>query len=511
VRTTPPSLVRVGIAVAFTLSCFGLLIFLWIAFGGPVPLSATSYRITADFPEATTLAEEADVRVSGVNVGRVKGLEVAPQGNATRATIEIDPEFAPIAEDTRAILRQKTLLGEVYVELTPGSQLDNGDPAPVSLGAQGGATDAQLPLVEQIPEDGHLDSARVEDATQIDEIFNALDEETRARFQRWQAGAGVAIRGRGLDLSDALGNLGPFIDRGSDVVEILRRQRAALHGLVRDTGVVFEALTERDQELAGVITGSNATFGALAEQERALADTFQILPTFQRELRATLTRLDRFRVNAHPLVRDLIPVARDISPTLRSVRTLSPRLTGFLRGLDELIGASERGFPALRRTIDGLRPVLGALDPSLANLNPIVRYLRSDRRTVTDFLAGPPAALAGSVPTSNPEFAPGADPPSPMHMLRELSYLSAQNVSVYDQRVPQNRGNGYLQPGALNDQHAASAGIFPNFDCGPSGGERLLGDGGSPPVGPTFAPCMVAPDFPPIFGGGRAPQLFADP
>lgn len=509
-QTRPPSILRVGIAVAFALSCFGLLMFLWIAFGGPTPLAATGYRFTADFPEATTLAEEADVRVSGVNVGRVTQLELAPEGNATRVTVEIEPEFAPIAEDTRAILRQKSLLGETYVELSPGSQLDGEDPAPVSLGAQGGATDAQLEVTEQVPEGGHLESTQVEDATQIDEVFNALDEETRARFQRWQEGAAVAIRDRALDVNDALGNLGPFVDRGADVVEILRRQRGALRGLVRDTGDVFAALTERDQELAGVITGSNATFGALAEQERALADSFQVLPTFQRELRTTLTRLDEFRDNTHPLVRDLIPVARDVSPTLRSVRRLSPSLTRFFRGLDALIGASERGFPALRRTIDGLRPVLAALGPSLANLNPIVRYSKAQRSTVTDFLAGPPAALAGSVPTSNPEFAPGADPPAPMHVLRELSYLSAQNVSVYQQRVPENRGNGYLQPGALNNRQAASAGIFPNFDCRPSGGERLEGDGSLPPVGPGFAPCTVAPDFPSIFGGGQAPQLLAD-
>ena len=116
----------------------------------------------------TTLAEEADVRVSGVNVGRVTGLELAPEGNATRVEIEIEPKFAPISEDARAILRQKSLLGETYVELSPGSQLDDAESAPVSLGAQGGATDAQLDVVEEVPEGGHLASTQVEDATQID-------------------------------------------------------------------------------------------------------------------------------------------------------------------------------------------------------------------------------------------------------------------------------------------------------------------------------------------------------
>ncbi len=323
-----PSLLRILVAAGFALSCFGLLLFLWIAFGGPIPLQPTSYRFTADFPEATTLAEEADVRVSGVTVGSVKELELPPEGNATRATIEIDPEFAPIAEDVRAIVREKTLLGESYIELTPNPELEDPEAAPVSLGAQGAATDAQASRAEPIPEGGHLADGQVRDATQIDDIFNALDEQTRESFQRWQANAAIAVDGRGLDLNDSLGNLGPFIGDASEVVDVLHEQRRSLKGLVHDTGEVFAALTERDQELAGAITGSNATFGALADQERALAETFQVLPTFERELRSTLVRLDRFRDNTHPLVRDLIPVARDVTPTLRSVRRLSPRSGG---------------------------------------------------------------------------------------------------------------------------------------------------------------------------------------
>jgi phospholipid/cholesterol/gamma-HCH transport system substrate-binding protein len=506
----PPSPLQILIAVGFALSCFGLLLFLWISFGGAVPLKPVSYRFTADFPEATTLAEETDVRVSGVTVGHVKELELPPRGNATRATIEIEPRFAPIASDATAILRQKTLLGETYVEITRGSSTDGVEAAPPTLGAQGGATDAQIAAAEPIPEDGHLDDTQVREATQIDEIFNALDAETRRSFQRWQANAALAVRDRSLDLNDSLGNLEPFVSDASDVVEILREQRGSLKGLVRDTGEVFAALSERDRELAGAITGSNATFGALAEQERALAAAFQALPTFQRELRATLTRLDRFQANTHPLVRDLIPVARDATPTLRSVRRLSGPLKRLFPKLDVLTDASRRGLPALGSTLDELGPVLDPLDPFLANLNPVVRYLASYRRTLVDFLASPPAGLSGSIPLGNPEFQAGFDPPAPVHALRQLNYLSAEGLSVYQERLPTNRGNGYVQPGALNDEAAARAGIFPNFDCRPSGGERFAGDGGSPPVAEDFAPCLLATDFPDVFGGGRAPDLRAD-
>src|SRR5213593_5104950 len=95
----------------FTLSCFGLLLFLWSAFGGPVPLKPRGYRFDASFAEATQLAQEADVRISGVTVGKVKKIELGDDGR-TQATIQLDRKYAPPPSDSRAILRQKTLLGE---------------------------------------------------------------------------------------------------------------------------------------------------------------------------------------------------------------------------------------------------------------------------------------------------------------------------------------------------------------------------------------------------------------
>jgi phospholipid/cholesterol/gamma-HCH transport system substrate-binding protein len=499
-----PSMGRILVAIGFTLSCFGLLLFLWLAFGGPTPLKPESYRFTADFPEATTLAVEADVRIGGVTVGKVKKLDLPPEGNATRAEIEIEPEFAPIAEDSRAILRQKTLLGETFIELTSGSE--PGQPsAPVSLGAEGGATDAQTDGVASIPEGGHLATAQVKDATQIDEIFNALDEETRASFQRWQANAAVAIQDRGQDLNDSFGNLGPFLTDASDILGALRRQKQSLKGVVRDTGEVFHALSERDQELAGVITGSDSTFGALASQDRALAETFKIFPTFQRETRLTLERLDRFQANTHPLVRNLLPVAKDISPTLRSVRRLSPHLRNLFVDLGKLEKVSKKGLPALRDFLRELGPVIDKLDPFLASINPVVRYLSAYKASVTDFLSNPPAGIGNTLPAVSGQ-------PAPRHALRNALYVSSESLAVQPQRLETNRGNGYLQPLAVGNLQASQNGsIFPNFDCKPSGGERSKGDGGSPPVGVGFAPCTVAPPFPGIFGGKQAPNLFSDP
>src|SRR5918997_4668923 len=103
-----PSIGRILVAVGFTLSCFGLILFLWLAFGGPIPLKPQSYRVTAYFPEALQLAPESDVRIGGVSVGKVKSIELAPADvrvggrDTTEAVLEIKPQFAPLAGDARA-------------------------------------------------------------------------------------------------------------------------------------------------------------------------------------------------------------------------------------------------------------------------------------------------------------------------------------------------------------------------------------------------------------------------
>jgi phospholipid/cholesterol/gamma-HCH transport system substrate-binding protein len=44
-----PSLARVMVMAGFALSCFGLILFLWLAFGGPIPLQPKGYRVTVSF------------------------------------------------------------------------------------------------------------------------------------------------------------------------------------------------------------------------------------------------------------------------------------------------------------------------------------------------------------------------------------------------------------------------------------------------------------------------------
>jgi virulence factor Mce-like protein len=155
-----PSFGKIAAMVLFALSCFGLLLFLWLAFGGPVPLKPKGYRFHTSFAEAGQLALEADVRISGVPVGKVK--TITPDKRTGRADVEIQlrSRYAPLPSDAKAILRQKTLLGETYVELTPGRN-----------------------RARPIREGGVLPSSQVSDTVELDEILRAFDPKTRAAFQ----------------------------------------------------------------------------------------------------------------------------------------------------------------------------------------------------------------------------------------------------------------------------------------------------------------------------------------
>src|SRR3954452_1800378 len=95
-----PSVGRILAMVIFALSCFGLLTFLWISFGGSVPLKPKQYQLTVNFPQATTIAEAADVRIAGVTVGQVGAKRLHTGATRTKVVLTIEPKFAPIPKDT---------------------------------------------------------------------------------------------------------------------------------------------------------------------------------------------------------------------------------------------------------------------------------------------------------------------------------------------------------------------------------------------------------------------------
>jgi virulence factor Mce-like protein len=448
----------------FALGCFGILIFLWLSFGGSIPLRPQQYRLTVDVPEAANLANEADVRMSGITIGKVKSKALDKGGVATKLTLDIDPKFAPIPKDSKFILRQKTLLGETYAELSPGD-----------------------PKTGYLKDGSSIPRKEVEKTVELDEIFSAFDKPTRTAFQKWIKEESQAIKGTkqnpdatAQNLNDALGNLGPFASDASDVLAVLDRQKTDLSKLVRNTGVVFNAISERDHALQHLITNSDTVFTATNRRDEALRQIFQIFPTFLDESKATLARLKTFSNNTRPLVRDLEPVADKLRPTVRDLADLSPDLRALFHDLDPLITVGRKYLPDAARFLRGTAPVLGGLHSFLQEFNPILSYLNYDARSLTAFLSNGAA-------TANYRFK--TDSGNYMHALAQFGILSTERNFGFGgspeqegNRIPQiERANAYPDPQSYLT--AGKYGIIPSFSCSNSstGGEKSSTEDKNPP------------------------------
>ena len=372
-----PSVGRILTMVAFTLSCFGIVLFLWLSFGGSIPLRPEGYRVKVAFPEATQLAQSAEVRISGVKVGRVISVEPNEQTGLTDTEIEIDSRYAPIPADTRAILRQKTLLGETYVEISPGQ-----------------------PDSPKLADGGMLAQGQVAETVELDEILRTFDPETRRQFSVWLDQQGVAVGDNAAAINDSLGLLTPFAEQTDEVLRVLNHQSAETRALVRNTGEVFGALTERQGQLRELIVNSNRVWETTARRDSELADTFRVLPTFLRESRTTTRRLTEFAKDANPLIDQLRPAARQLSPTLIDLDELSPNLRGLFKDLGPLVRVS-RSRPAGHRAGAQQHPAAAASRrPVPAPVHPDRRLPRPlqarDRRTVRQRHRGHAGGRPGS-------------------------------------------------------------------------------------------------------------------
>jgi phospholipid/cholesterol/gamma-HCH transport system substrate-binding protein len=467
-----PKMGQIFAMVAFTLSVFAILTFLWVSFGGVLPLKPEGFRFKAAFPEASLLVQEADVRLAGVNVGKVKAKELGEGGRTTVVEMEIDTRFAPIKRDTRAILRQKSLLGETYVELTPGS-----------------------PGSENLDDGGTLARGNIEDTVELDEIFSLFDERTRTSFQEWLHESGIVTSGSfARDFNDSLGNAAPFFEDGADLLRPLAEQEVALRRLVRDSGRVFDAVSREDGELRGLITGGEATFSALASRDDALAETFQVFPTFLRETRTTMRRLEDFARNTDPLVRDLREPADDLAPTLRDLGDLSPDLEQLFRDIDPLVDASEQGVPAADRFLEGAEPVLEATHVFMPELNPILSYLSFSQQQLAQFITVGGAALAnngegGYLGSGEAE-----------HYLPQIAIIDGRSLQRRPDRPHFERANAYGAPNTYN--RAIPLGVIESFSCANNDGEQRDPEGSGEEAEP---PCFEAP--PSLFQGQKFPRL----
>lgn len=434
-----PTFGNILVIILFTLSCFGLLLFLWESFGGPVPLKPKGYQFTVAFPRSLALAEQSDVRISGVNVGHVVALKHDSEGR-TDATLELSSQYAPIHADMHAILRQKTLLGETYVQLIP-------------QGRRG----------RYLPDNGRLPESQVEPSVTLDEVLSTFDAKTRRDFGVWMQSVAVGITGRGEQINSDFAVLRPFAEHANKLVGILATQEGALSAVVKNTGVVFDALSERDHQFQGFIVNGERTFHAAAEESAAFAEAWKLLPSFEHNSQVAFKELDSFANIANPFLEEFRPVQRKLSSLLGATKPFAPQFNSFLTALGPFTNAAKKGLPAVKPFAELSAVQLENIGPVAHNLEPFLQYLGRYVPETQAFFANLTAATQAHLADSNT-----SNQGPPLHYLRTMQVFNPESLAIYTKRIGTNRANPYFQPGAFRTLGNGGLQVFEGGSCAAS-------------------------------------------
>lgn len=108
---------RTAVIVLGVFTLLAMLLFTWLSIeiGGWGGVGKNYY--IADFNNVTGLVPQSDVKIAGISVGKVGVLELTREEKA-RITITLD-STVHIRQGTIAIIKSKSLLGEMFLELQP--------------------------------------------------------------------------------------------------------------------------------------------------------------------------------------------------------------------------------------------------------------------------------------------------------------------------------------------------------------------------------------------------------
>ena len=298
------------------------------------------YRVRGIFDHAAYVVTDEDVKVAGATVGKVEALDVTREKKAA-ITFRIDePGFAPFHVDARCAIRQQSLIGEKFIECTPGSD--------------------KAPLLGQIPEgeDGAgmhlLPLAQTSSPVDLDLVNDMLRLPFRQRLALTINSFGTGLAGRGPDLNEAIHRADPALRETDRVLAILADQDRKLARLTVEADHVLAPLARRRRAAGHLVDAAAETSVATAERGADLARSVERLPAFLRELEPTLRSLGSLSDEMTPLLADLGAAAPDITTATRQLGPLSRAGTTSLVSLGE---ATKTGLPALQRSEPTLRKV----------------------------------------------------------------------------------------------------------------------------------------------------------
>ena len=294
----------------------------------PEPFELKAEMSTA---QSVTPGQGQTIRVAGVRVGDIAKSELR-NGRAI-VTMSLDEEYNDLVrEDATALLRPKTGLKDMFLELNPGTKN-----APV---AKEGFT---IPVANTLPD------------VNPDQFLAGLDTDTRDYIRLLLDGAGRGLKDNGDDLQEVLRRFEPTYRDLAAVTTETAKRRTELRRLINSLQRVNTTLGRKDDDLAELVGASSRVFEAIASERRNVSSTVRELPSALRQASGSLRRVEE-------LADVLGPTAERVRPAIVALR-----------------GANERTRPfaleATPRLREDIRPFVRELRPQVRDLRPAAQDL----------------------------------------------------------------------------------------------------------------------------------------
>jgi phospholipid/cholesterol/gamma-HCH transport system substrate-binding protein len=231
----------------------------------------TEYRLLVPLDSADGLYPGSDVLIAGAKAGSVRDINL--DGGHSLLTIALDDAHAPVHSNARLTVRPKSLLGEKYVAIEPGS----GD---------------------SMASGSRLKVTQVARAVDLQDVVNTLDQPTREKLRTLLIELGGGLAGRGLDTNQTVSYGRQDLDDLAAITKTLAARDADLRQVIEGLAQVTAELarSDRRQELGELIKNSAALLHSLSQQDaqlkRALAEAHAALGRTDTALSGTAGQLN---------------------------------------------------------------------------------------------------------------------------------------------------------------------------------------------------------------------------
>lgn len=277
------------------------------------PFADEGRRIAAVFDSVAGLDEKASVRVAGVRVGRVDGIDLASDGRKARVTLFLEQPVA-LPEGTFARVANLGLLGEKYIEIIPGPA--GGPPLPsdaVLPGVTPPSIDEAIAKFNEIGDSiqemtGSLSGADIGGGINrlVDEL-ELTSREIRLLLAENRANLNATIgnfRQASAALATELPRLADQMNRTLVQIEALvadnRGDVSESLGNIREVTDRLQTSVDNFNQISGKLARGEGTLGKLINDEQAYDEVISTLDSIQggvETLSGTLGAINRFRID----------------------------------------------------------------------------------------------------------------------------------------------------------------------------------------------------------------------